>query len=143
MGLIEGEQKGGAWTAPAEGPAKGWGAEAVYPRHWERMAGLATGDAGILPNLRSAAGLSGHEIEPAPSGEGRRRRSGRAAVALGRRIRRSAAGARVGRARGVGARRGSPEEEIEWERIRRATSGSVRVATRWRRPPHVGQRSTC
>ena len=55
------------------------------------------------PPLRLAAGLSGQEVQPALSGEGRRRRSGRAAVALGRRIRRSAAGARVGRARGVGA----------------------------------------
>ena len=61
------------------------------------------------PQIFAAAGLAGHEVEPAPSGEGRRRRSGRAAVGLGRRIRRSAAGARVGRAPGVGARRGDAD----------------------------------
>ena len=31
VGVVEGEQEGGAMPAPAEGPAKGWGAEAVYP----------------------------------------------------------------------------------------------------------------
>ena len=109
VGVVEGEQEGGAMPAPAEGPAQGGAAEAIYDRLWGRIASLATGDAGKLPTLRLAAGLSGHEVEPAPSGKGRRRRSGRAAVALGRRIRRSAAGARVGRARGVGARRGDAD----------------------------------
>ena len=71
--------------APAEGPAQGGAAEAIY----DRLASLATGNAGELPTLGLAAGLSGHEVQPALSGEGRRRRSGRAAVALGRRIRRS------------------------------------------------------
>ena len=28
-GVVEGEQKGGAWTAPAEGPAQGGAAEAI------------------------------------------------------------------------------------------------------------------
>ena len=83
-------------TASAEGPAKGLAAEAIYGRLLGRMVSLATGHAGNVPTLRLAAGLSGHEVQPAASGKGRRRRSGRAAVALGRRIRRSAAGARVG-----------------------------------------------
>ena len=73
MGVVEGEQKGGAWTTPAEGPAKGWAAEAIHDRRWGRMASLATGNAGKPPTMRLAAGLSGHEIQPAPSGEGRRR----------------------------------------------------------------------
>ena len=47
------------------------------------MASLATGHGGRIPTLRLAAGLSGHEVQPAPSGEGRRRRSGRAAVPWG------------------------------------------------------------
>ncbi len=53
MGVVEGEQEGGAMPAPAEGPAKGWGAEAVYPRHWERMAGLATGGYLLGPSKRN------------------------------------------------------------------------------------------
>ena len=96
-------------TASAEGPAHGGAAEPVCNRRLGRMANLARADLGKLPTLGLAAGLAGHEDQPAPSGEGRRRRSGRAAVALGRRIRRSAAGARVGRARGVGARRGDAD----------------------------------
>jgi hypothetical protein len=32
VGVVEGEQKGGAWTTPAEGPAKGWAAEAIHNR---------------------------------------------------------------------------------------------------------------
>ena len=96
-------------TASAEGPAQGGAAEPVCNRRLGRMANLARADLGKVPTLRLAAGLSGHEVEPAPSGKGRRRRSGRAAVGLGRRIRRSAAGARVGRARGVGARRGDAD----------------------------------
>ena len=94
-------------TASAEGPAHGGAAEPVCNRRLlGRMANLARADLGKVPTLRLAAGLSGYEVQPAASGKGRRRRSGRAAVALGRRIRRSAAGARVGRAPGVGARRG-------------------------------------
>ena len=85
VGVIEGEQKGGAMTASAEGPAQGGAAEPVCNRRLGRMANLARADLGKAPTLRLAAGLSGHEVEPAPSGKGRRRRSGRAAVALGRR----------------------------------------------------------
>ena len=55
--------------APAEGPAKGGAAEAIYDRRWGRMASLARGGARDLPTLRLAAGLSGHEVEPAPSGD--------------------------------------------------------------------------
>jgi len=73
-------------TASAEGPAKGWAAEAIYDRLLGRMASLATGHAGNVPTLRLAAGLSGHEVQPPLSGKGRRRRSGRAAVALGPRL---------------------------------------------------------
>jgi hypothetical protein len=124
------------------GLAQGRAAEAAPDQSSGSMRSPARVRAGKLPPRRLGAAWSGPAVQPAASGKGRRRRSGRAAVALGRRIRRSAAGARVGRARGVGARRGGPEEEIEWWRIRRATSGSVRVATRWRRPPYVGQRST-
>ena len=49
--MAEREEKGGAWTAPAEGPAKGWAAEAIHDRRWGRMASLATGNAGKLPTL--------------------------------------------------------------------------------------------
>jgi hypothetical protein len=56
-------------TAPGEGPAKGWAAEAIYDRLLGRIASLATVGAGKLPTMGLAAGLSGHEIEPAPSVE--------------------------------------------------------------------------
>jgi hypothetical protein len=46
VGVVEGEQKGGKMTASAEGPAKGWAAEAIYDRLLGRMASLATGHAG-------------------------------------------------------------------------------------------------
>ena len=64
MGVVEGEQKGRAMTAPAERPAKGWAAEAIYDRGWGRMASLARGGARELPTLRLAAGLSMHEVQP-------------------------------------------------------------------------------
>ena len=35
---------------PVDGPAKGWAAEAISPRRWERMAGLARA-MGKRPNL--------------------------------------------------------------------------------------------
>jgi hypothetical protein len=57
-------------TAPAEGSAQGGAAEAIYDRRWGRMASLATGNAGDLPTLGLAAGLSGHEVQPALSGGG-------------------------------------------------------------------------
>jgi hypothetical protein len=41
--------------APAEGPAQGGAAEAIYDQRWGRMASLATGDAGILPTLPGVA----------------------------------------------------------------------------------------
>ena len=59
VGVVEGEQKGGAWTAPAEGPAQRGAAEAIYGRRWRRMASLARCGARELPTLRLAAGLSG------------------------------------------------------------------------------------
>jgi hypothetical protein len=52
--------------APAEGPAQGGAAEAIYDRGWGRMASLATGDAGEVPTLRLAAGLSAGN-RPTPS----------------------------------------------------------------------------
>ena len=48
MGVVEGEQEGGAMPAPAEGPAQGGAAEAIYDRLWGRIASLATGNAGKL-----------------------------------------------------------------------------------------------
>jgi hypothetical protein len=60
--VIEGEQEGGAMTAPAEGSAQGGAAEAIYDRRWGRMASLATGHAGKLPTLGLAAGLSGGRV---------------------------------------------------------------------------------
>lgn len=70
MGVVEGELKGRAMTAPAEGPAKEWAAEAVYDQGRGRMASLATGDAGKLPIVRLGAGLSGHEVHRRPQGRG-------------------------------------------------------------------------
>ena len=34
VGVVEGEQEGGAMPAPAEGPAQGGAAEAIYDRRW-------------------------------------------------------------------------------------------------------------
>lgn len=79
-----------------------------------------------------------HDLDQAAGGGGRDWAWGH----LGPRVERRAAAARGGRARGTRARRGGPGEEIERWRILRATSGSVRVATQWRRPPHLGQRMT-
>ena len=59
MGVVEGEQEGGAMPAPAEGPAQGGAAEVIYDRRWGWMAAeaarrllqLALGDAELRKRL--------------------------------------------------------------------------------------------
>ena len=68
--MVEGEQKGGEWTAPAEGPAKGWGAEAVYPRHRERMAGVARGEPARSSPWASPPACRATKFSRRPQGRG-------------------------------------------------------------------------
>ena len=74
--------------APAEGPAKGWGAEAVYPRHWERMAevqpapsrGGTSASIGARCGGPGAAGLAVSDELEERFGWGRRRHASLGAV---------------------------------------------------------------
>ena len=66
MGVVEGEQKGGAWTTPAEGPAKGWAAEAIH----DRRARFPPARAPVLPCQRPRLGAArAHDRDPRSSAD--------------------------------------------------------------------------
>ncbi len=73
MGAVEGEQKGRAMTAPAEGPARGRAAEALPGQPSRRMRSPATVRRAALTTMRLGAARSGHEVQLAASAEGRKR----------------------------------------------------------------------